>query len=146
MGDERMPSTMSLVRPRAVLVVDDDDGARVVIARMLQEQMITVVTASSGAEAIALLSAEHRSIDIMLTDMTMPGMTGLELAYQVRERHPHIGIVIVSGDISDIERSVVARAGVPFLKKPIRMDALLAAVRALPSRRAHSSAHPNPTP
>ena len=59
----------------------------------------------------------------------MPDMTGVEVAYHIREHHPNVAVAIVSGDISDIERSVVARAGVPFIKKPVRLDALLGAVR-----------------
>jgi two-component system, cell cycle sensor histidine kinase and response regulator CckA len=141
MRNEGMPSSESTIRPSAVLVVDDEEGTRLVMARMLQGQGIPVITASSGAEAVALLTADNRSIGTVLTDVTMPDMTGVELAYQVRERHPHIGIVIVSGDISDIERSVVARAGVPFLKKPVRIDALLGAIRDASRPPGHEHGH-----
>lgn len=126
------PSTSTsppVARPSAVLVVDDDEGTRLVIARMLKEQGMTVFTAASGTAALARLATDGATIGTVVTDVTMPDMTGVELTYQIRERYPLIGIAIVSGDISDIERSVVARAGVPFLKKPVRLDALLGAVR-----------------
>jgi len=112
-----------------VLVVDDDAAAREVIARLLEEGPFEAVTAASGAEAIALLSKGGANFGAVLTDVSMPDMTGVELAYWVRDNRPTLPVAIISGDINDLERSVVARAGVPFLKKPVRAEALHTAVR-----------------
>jgi CheY-like chemotaxis protein len=117
-----------------VLVVDDHPGARDVISRMLVEGGFTVVGAESGAAAIAILGDVTRTIDAIVTDVAMPDMTGVELAYYVREHYPSLPVAIVSGDVGDLERSVIARAGVPFLKKPIRTESLLTAIRE--ARRA----------
>ena len=114
--------------PGKVLVVDDDAGARGIIALLLQESRFAVDTASNGAEAIAKLSADRGSFTAVVTDVSMPDMTGVELAYYIRERYPWLAVTIVSGDISDIERSIVTRAGVPFIKKPPTLDALLSAI------------------
>ena len=122
---ERMPSPM----PDRVLVVDDDPAAREIIARFLEEGSFAVVTAASGSEAIELLADDDANFGAVLTDVSMPDMTGVELAYWVRDHHPSLPVAIISGDISDLERSVVARAGVPFLKKPVRAEALHTAVR-----------------
>lgn len=122
---ERMPSPM----PDRVLVVDDDPAAREIIARLLEEGSFAVVTAASGSEAIELLADDDANFGAVLTDVSMPDMTGVELAYWVRDHHPSLPVAIISGDISDLERSVVARAGVPFLKKPVRAEALHTAVR-----------------
>ena len=86
-----------------------------------------MVGAANGADAIATLQANH-AIDAVVTDVSMPDMTGVELAYFVREHYPKTAIAIVSGDIGELERSVIARAGVPFLKKPVRAEALYAAL------------------
>src|ERR1051325_6948640 len=112
-----------------VLVVDDDPAAREVIARLLEEGPFETVTAASGADAIALLSNDDVSIGAVLTDVSMPDMTGVELAYWVRDNRPMLPVAIISGDINALERSVVARAGVPFLKKPVRAEALHTAIR-----------------
>jgi two-component system cell cycle sensor histidine kinase/response regulator CckA len=111
-----------------VLVVDDHPGARDVITRMLEQGGFATVTAANGAEAIARLAAGP-PVQAVVTDVSMPDMTGVELAYHVREHYPALPIAIVSGDLGDIERSVIARAGVPFLKKPVRAEALQTAVR-----------------
>jgi len=115
--------------PDRVLVVDDDPAAREIIARLLEEGSFAVVTAASGSEAIELLADDDANFGAVLTDVSMPDMTGVELAYWVRNHHPSLPVAIISGDISDLERSVVARAGVPFLKKPVRAEALHTAVR-----------------
>jgi two-component system cell cycle sensor histidine kinase/response regulator CckA len=100
-----------------------------VIARMLEEGGFTVTTVASGADAIAMLAADQGAVDAIVTDVSMPDMTGVELAYYVREHYPSLPIAIVSGDVGELERSVIARAGVPFLRKPVRTEALHTAVR-----------------
>ena len=111
--------------PLTVLVVDDHAGARDVISQLLEAKGYSVVTASNGAEAIEKLKVP--GIGAVVTDVSMPDMTGVELAYYVRDHDPRLPIAIVSGDIGELERSVIARAGVPFLKKPVRAEALYAA-------------------
>jgi two-component system, cell cycle sensor histidine kinase and response regulator CckA len=113
--------------PLTVLVVDDHAAAREVISQLLLARGYGVVNASNGAEAIGTLKT-NAAIDAVITDVTMPDMTGVELAYFVRDHYPRLPIAIVSGDIGELERSVIARAGVPFLKKPVRAEALYAAV------------------
>lgn len=111
-----------------VLVVDDHAHAREVISRLLEAEGYKVVNASNGGEAIAELE-RNGNIGAVVTDVTMPDMTGVELAYHVKDNYPGLPIAIVSGDIGELERSVIARAGVPFLKKPVHAEALYAAIR-----------------
>ncbi len=113
--------------PLTVLVVDDHAGARDVICQLLEARGYTVIAATSGADAIGRLQSEP-AVGAVVTDVTMPDMTGVELAYYVRDHYPRLPVAIVSGDIGELERSVIARAGVPFLKKPVRAEALYAAV------------------
>jgi CheY-like chemotaxis protein len=120
--------------PLTILVVDDHAGARDVIAQLLEAKGYSVVTATNGAEAIGALKA-NAGIGAVVTDVTMPDMTGVELAYQVRDLHPRMPVAIVSGDVGELERSVIARAGVPFLKKPVRAEALYAAVEEAVTNR-----------
>jgi CheY-like chemotaxis protein len=117
-----------MASPLTVLVVDDHAHAREVISRLLEAEGYAVVIASNGAEAIQALERNEK-IGAVVTDVSMPDMTGVELTYYVRDHYPSLPIAIVSGDIGELERSVVARAGVPFLKKPVHAEALYAAIR-----------------
>ncbi|HVX40692.1 MAG TPA: response regulator [Gemmatimonadaceae bacterium] len=112
-----------------VLVVDDESSTRQTIARMLEAGGFRVEQASSGADALKRLASGHGGIDFVLTDVTMPGMTGIDLSYQIRDQYPRIPVAIVSGDVSELERSVIARADVPFIKKPFHAESLYSAVR-----------------
>ncbi len=112
-----------------VLVVDDETSTRQTIARMLEAGGFRVEQASSGADALKRLASDSASIDFVLTDVTMPGMTGIDLSYQIRDQYPRIPVAIVSGDVSELERSVIARSDVPFIKKPFHAESLYSAVR-----------------
>ena len=126
-----------------VLVVDDDPGARTVLARLLEEGGFATITASNGTEAIDQLAHESgKAVRAVLTDVSMPDMTGVELAYYVKDHYPGLPVAIVSGDISDLERSLVARSGVPFLKKPVRAEALHTAIREAIKQADETKKHP----
>lgn len=112
-----------------VLVVDDVEATRQTISRMLEAGGFSVQTAASGQEALDRLARASGSIDLVLSDVTMPGMTGIDLAYEIRDRFPEVPIAIVSGDVSELERSIIGRAGVPFIKKPFHAESLYSAVR-----------------
>jgi DNA-binding NtrC family response regulator len=114
---------------KTVLVVDDHEATRQTIARMLEAGGFTVRTAESAADALDRLSRESDEIDIVLSDVTMPGMSGIDLSYQIRETYPSMPVAIVSGDVSELERSIIGRADVPFIKKPFHAESLYSAVR-----------------
>src|SRR5437870_1547168 len=101
---------------KRVLVVVDDETTRQTIARMLEAGGFTVVQASSGAEALDRLARQSSDIDIVLSDVTMPGMSGIDLSYQIGELYPSMPVAIVSGDVSELERSIIGRSAVPFIK------------------------------
>lgn len=114
---------------KTVLVVDDSDSTRQTITRMLEAGGFSVVTAASGPEALERLAREPHNIDLVLSDVTMPGMNGIDLSYQIREQYPSVPVAIVSGDVSDLERSIIGRFEVPFIKKPFHAESLYSAVR-----------------
>jgi CheY-like chemotaxis protein len=114
---------------KTVLVVDDHATTRGTIARMLEAGGFAVMQASSGAEALDQLRAANGRVDIVLSDVQMPGMSGIDLSYAMREQFPAVPIAIVSGDVSDLERSVIGRTDVPFIKKPFHADSLYSALR-----------------
>jgi CheY-like chemotaxis protein len=119
---------------KTVLVVDDHEPTRQTIARMLEAGGFTVRTAESAADALDRLTRESDEIDIVLSDVTMPGMSGIDLSYQIRETYPRLPVAIVSGDVSELERSIIGRADVPFIKKPFHAESLYSAIREAMSR------------
>ena len=106
-----------------VLLVDDDDDVRGTSAEMLQELGYTVLQAESGPEALAVLEA-HPSLDVLVTDVRMPGMTGLELSEAALSRRRGLRVILISGFFRP--QALTCR----FLQKPFRTQDLDAAIRA----------------
>lgn len=123
-----------------VLVVDDQAEVRGVARAFLEEEGYAVTEASSGREALTRLQ-EGEAVGALLIDLTMPGMSGYELARAVRNRDASLPIVIMSGfDRTDRSTSPEEVHGLPFLQKPFRQSQLLAclasAVGGVPSSPA----------
>ena len=129
------------VAPRGeghVLVVDDEAMITSLTARVLTRLGYQVTTATSPAEAIAIVAKRERSFDLLITDQTMPGMTGLQLAERVHATHSALPIVLMTG-YNDLGRQDEASRGgiAELLIKPIENEALAAAVaRVLQASRS----------
>ena len=103
---------------RKVLVVDDDPVVAKSFDRVLSGKGYAVITAASGQEALNKLEAEE--YDVVFTDIKMPGMSGLDMAEQVKERRPWLPVVIVTGYGSPDNEARAEAAGVSsFLRKPL---------------------------
>jgi CheY-like chemotaxis protein len=103
---------------RKVLVVDDDPVVAKSFNRVLSGKGYAVITASNGQEALNKLEAED--YDVVFTDIKMPGMSGLEMAEQVKQRRPWLPVVIVTGYGSPDNEARAEAAGVSgFLRKPL---------------------------
>jgi signal transduction histidine kinase/CheY-like chemotaxis protein/HAMP domain-containing protein len=113
-----------------VLLVEDDPTVRVVTGRMLRELGYTVLDAGSASEARTVASTADGRIDILLTDVVMPGGSGRELAEALSLVHPGIPVVFMSGYTADVVlRQGVVQDKVAFLSKPFTADALATALR-----------------
>jgi CheY-like chemotaxis protein len=106
-----------------ILVVDDDAEVREILAETLAEFGYRVLQAASGEEALPLLE-RSRNIHLLITDVRMPGMSGLELTERARTRDPSLKVILISGYF--LPQPIVAR----FLKKPFHMHELASAVRS----------------
>jgi two-component system NtrC family sensor kinase len=113
------------LEPRRVLLVEDNSEVAVVAQDYLEQCGCTVIRADSGETAIELLNADA-GIQLIFSDIVMPGMNGLELARLVREHHPSIHIILASG-YSD-QAVVAVSEGFSLLNKPYSLDALRAAL------------------
>jgi CheY-like chemotaxis protein len=108
-----------------VLVVDDELALLKLVSRMLDELGYRVLTASSPAQAVEMVSRHGAAIDVLLTDVVMPGMNGLNLAARLRTLHPHIGLVYMSGYAPQVlGNQGVFDDGQPFLQKPFSIKEL----------------------
>jgi hypothetical protein len=113
-----------------ILLVEDEQGVRELTARMLNLLGYKVLTATSGAEALALAAAHDGPIELLLTDVVMPNMGGARLAEEVRRRRPETKVVFVSGYTENtISDHGVLDAGVEFLAKPFSREALARKLR-----------------
>jgi PAS domain S-box-containing protein len=108
------------------LLVDDEDLVRMSTAAMLMDLGYSVVEASSAEEALRLVDEGVRP-DVLVTDHLMPGMTGVELAHDLRARQPELPVLIVSGYA---EAEGIA-PGIPRLTKPFRNSELASSLSAL---------------
>jgi CheY-like chemotaxis protein len=103
---------------RKVLVVDDDPAVRKSIDRVLTGKGYAVITAKNGEEAMHKLNEEK--YDLVYTDIRMPGMSGLEVAEQVKARRPWTPVVIITGYGTDVAEARAKAAGVSsFMHKPL---------------------------
>jgi len=110
--------------PETVLVVDDEQAVAEVVERMLRRLGYEVRTAGNGREALRVIEADAGSIDLVLSDVTMPELTGAELATEVARRWPALPVLLCTG-FDDQARS----SATEILLKPLTMAELSTAVR-----------------
>jgi len=107
-----------------ILLVDDEPDVRAVIAEMLQSEGYRVLEASNGHDALAASNAHEGNIDLLLTDLIMPGMTGRMLADTLGALRPGIAVVFISGYVGDSPVSLTEQ-GLYFIKKPVALEEIL---------------------
>jgi PAS domain S-box-containing protein len=122
-----------------VLVVEDDPQVRAIARRALQEAGYAVYEAITGLAASNFITSHPGLIDIVVSDVVMPGVNGRELADQLRVTVPDLPILFMSGyPGTDIERRGLKIDRTAFLEKPFTPDALVAAVSGALTRRSDS--------
>jgi PAS domain S-box-containing protein len=108
-----------------ILLVEDEEQVRRTAARILQSKGHTVITASSGEEAISILKSQKVSIDMLLSDVIMPDMNGKELSCILNEIQPDLKVLFMSGYTqSIISHHGVFNVGINFIQKPLTVEAL----------------------
>jgi PAS domain S-box-containing protein len=125
---QRVVDAPTSVAPRTgavtVLVVEDSDGLRALVGRMLQSQRYTALVAANAEEALRLFD-DNPSIDILLTDVVMPGRSGPELTTELIKRRPALKVIYMSGYTHEaIVHHGVLEPGIIFLHKPFTAEAL----------------------
>ena len=116
--------------PATVLVVDDDPSILCLIEELLTANEYQTILASSGEEALEIAS-KRNSIDLLLTDIDMPGINGIVLAKQFCNLYPQINVLFMSGCILPSTLFRILGKKVAFLKKPFRINALIEIIKAV---------------
>jgi two-component system, cell cycle sensor histidine kinase and response regulator CckA len=114
---------------KSIIVVDDDAAVRSIAARILAEEGFRVFEASDGDEAIRLAERHRPEIGLVVSDIVMPRLNGIELLERLSRIHPALPVVLMSGYTSAelMSRALVAPCGI--LTKPFAPEALIEEVR-----------------
>jgi PAS domain S-box-containing protein len=120
----------SLAGSETILVVEDEDALRVMACDILKSKGYRILQAKDGQEALSVLETHKGPIQLLLTDVVMPGMSGKELADSSRPFRRHMGVLYMSGYTDNaVVHHGVLNPGTEFLQKPFTPDALLRKVR-----------------
>lgn len=116
-----------------LLVVDDSKSSRQVNTALVQEvcgAQVICIEAASGEAALAVLARQH--IDLVLLDLTMPGISGYDVLAELRRQQLSVPVIIISADIQKQAKERVAALGaIGFIEKPVSLTALRAMLTPL---------------
>lgn len=114
-------------RSLVILVVDDDQPVRRFARICLQNAGFTILEASDGVEGLKEFALHIAQVQLLLTDLSMPGMNGIELATHIRTLRPNLPIVFVSGSFAQFD-DIPKPSGCLSLNKPFQMGDLVRCV------------------
>src|ERR1700722_1471262 len=101
---ERIGESMDLNTAKGTILLADDDAAiRVLVTMFLEREGYPVLTASDGAEALSVFKERQESIALLISDVTMPKMNGLQLAASVRTLRPRLPVILISGNMPNAD-------------------------------------------
>jgi two-component system, NtrC family, response regulator PilR len=129
----RLPNFTKREEMAAILIVDDDDAVRDVLYDIFAEEHLCHA-AATAEQALAFI--REQSYDVVLTDISMPGLSGLELLGQLRQTQPNTPVIVISGIGDRIHAEGLTRLGAfDFILKPFRLEVVEESVaRALKER------------
>lgn len=120
--------------PGSILIIDDEQAIREPLVTLLEMEGYSIETSESGEEGLARLA--ERPFDLVLLDFALPGMDGLEVLHEIRERDPQLSVIMITA-YGTVEKAVEAMqsGAANFIQKPWDNEKLLADVRAAVGRR-----------
>ena len=128
-GAEKKPPR-DLTGVGTVLLVEDEDAVRMIGARALTSKGYKVIEASNGEGALEVIKAGEEAIDLVITDVVMPNIDGPTLVREVREIHPDMKVIFISGYAEDSFRDKVSEeSDIHFLPKPFSLEQLAGKVK-----------------
>ena len=124
------------LEPKMILFVEDESLSRRAFAQILRAKGYQVAEAQNGVEALEILTTgtevlTKKAFDLVITDLVLPGLHGVNLIHQIRARWPKMPIIVISGYLSETTGKVILEGFAEFIQKPIDPAALIATVRRL---------------
>jgi two-component system, sensor histidine kinase ChiS len=118
-------------REPTVLLVEDNEATRNGLAQILVREGYLVLNAASGHDAISVVQSATEPIDVVLLDIHLPDVSGVDLCARLREIAPDLAVVVCSGEAEPAEVARLLELGVRrYFQKPIAADELLSTVEA----------------
>jgi DNA-binding response OmpR family regulator len=114
-----------------VLIVEDEEALRIPVSKMLRRKGFSVIEAPDGAVACDLFRANQRDVDVVLLDLTLPGMSGHDALAAMRQLCPHVNVILTTAYCQ--EEALADLGGqepLGFIRKPYRMSELLFLLRS----------------
>jgi DNA-binding response OmpR family regulator len=112
------------------LVVEDEEALREAICEFFRSLEYMVLEASSGQEALSVANQHEGQIDLLITDLVMPGMSGRELSQMLGSQRPYLKTIYMSGHTDDaVVRHGIHERGATFIQKPFGLSTLASKVR-----------------
>ena len=138
LGDRKEP----MPQPATVLVVDDELGPRESLRLTLQPPY-RVLLAKEGGQALSLV--EQEAVDVVLLDLRLPGISGLQVLEQLKERHPALAVIVVSGsDPSGLVPAKRSQLIFEYIPKPFQVAQVRETVKRAVAGRAQERSQPSP--
>src|SRR5882724_12148009 len=128
-----MPTAGALDRAPTVLVVDDEPTVRKLIRLVLEEEGFHVLTAENGNDAMNVSESHPGEIDVLVSDVTMPGMDGPTLADEMLEVDPNLSVLFVTGSRERVP--LHKQEHFPLLEKPFSPGNLVVTIRKMLDQR-----------
>lgn len=117
-----------------VLIVDDEERFRKTLAKLLSAKGLTVEAVGSGEEAVKFI--ENHAIDVVLLDMRMAGMNGIDTLTAIKQRDASVEVIMLTGHASvDVAVEIMKRGGYEYLLKPCDIDELMVKIDSAFERR-----------
>jgi two-component system, cell cycle sensor histidine kinase and response regulator CckA len=129
--DPRAPGDADAALPRGnetVLIVDDDETVRRTTCRMLQFAGYRALQGACGRDGLELYQREGSNVDLVILDLAMPGMSGLEVLARLQTLDPQVKVIILSGYAPDAADEATVQA---YIQKPMSATELLTTIRSV---------------
>jgi two-component system, cell cycle sensor histidine kinase and response regulator CckA len=142
-GSKRRPSDIPLRGEGRILLVDDEQVLAEMVGETLQHVGYDVTVMTDPLEAVEWFGLHATEVDLVITDQTMPGMTGLRMIGELRKRKPDVPVILCTGYSESATPETVQKIGAKLVMKPVLIRDIANAIRTLlPSREPHGR-HPD---
>jgi len=124
-----MAASSNTLSERTILLVEDEETIRTIVLDALRKEGYTVIETHNPLHAAEILGSKLFSVDLLISDVVMPGMNGLEFAKEMRAMQPKLKIILTTGSL-EMKQEIEAQPtpNQYFLEKPFTLDAMLAMV------------------